>query len=199
MPATCPRTGGNLSASSEELEDNALPTHPAEAEIADAGPAANALEEALGEQEPAQGESTADAVTQLASKRRSRVADVGVALPETHGRVVISEVDEPHRSFSIPVSLDQASMIATLLRGLPRQRPFLADVLVDILNQFTLSVAMVVITGRRGDLFFAEITLFDKHAQQRVVPARPSDALLIALASSPPPPIMVEENLFGLA
>ncbi|MDA8261318.1 MAG: DUF151 domain-containing protein [Actinomycetota bacterium] len=186
-----------MSASSEELDDEALASEPADSVFLGADTQASASEERVAEESPAQTDSTAERVTQLATKRRSRVADVGVALPETHGRVVIAEVDEPHRSFSIPVSLDQASMIATLLRGLPRQRPFLADVLVDILNQFTLSVAMVVITGRRGDLYFAELTLFDKQAQQRVVPARPSDALLIALASSPPPPIMVEETLFG--
>ncbi|MDA8102077.1 MAG: DUF151 domain-containing protein [Nitrospiraceae bacterium] len=187
-----------MSASSKEL-DGEDPLPPSEPEAEDLTAQAGTEGPAVSGDGPDLAGSTADQVVRLSSTRRSRVADVGVALPETHGRVVIAEVDEPHRTFAIPVSLDQASMIATLLRSTPRRRPFMADVLVDILNQFALSVAMVVITGRQGDLYFAELTLFDKTAQQRVVPARPSDALLIALASSPPPPIMVEEALFGTA
>ncbi|MDA8116101.1 MAG: DUF151 domain-containing protein [Actinomycetota bacterium] len=187
-----------MSASSEELDGEAV-APPLEPQAEDLAPPSGEDGQEAPEETPGLAASTAEQVVRLSSTRRSRVADVGVALPETHGRVVIAEVDEPHRTFAIPVSLDQASMIATLLRGIPRRRPFMADVLVDVLNQFALSVAMVVITGRQGDLYFAELTLFDKTAQQRIVPARPSDAILIALASSPPPPIMVDEALFGPA
>ena len=138
-----------------------------------------------------------EAVTELSRRRRSRVLDVGVALPETYGRVVIGEVDEPHRRFSIPISLDQAAMIAMALKALPRRRPLLADVMVDMMNQFSMGIAMVAVTGRQDEVFLAELTVVDAQGRQRNVPIRPSDALLLALVSAVHPPIMVDESLFS--
>ena len=136
-------------------------------------------------------------VAALARRRRSHVADVGVALPETFGRVVIAEVDSPFRSFMIPVSLDQAAMIATTLKSLARKRPLLSDVLVDVLNQFSMAIAMVSITGRQGDVFLAELSVVDAQGRQRNMPIRPSDAILVALSAPVTPPIMVDDSLFG--
>ncbi len=138
-----------------------------------------------------------DGVAELSRRRRSRVVDVGVALPETFARVVVGEVDAPNRRLVIPVSLDQAAMLAMALKALPRRRPFLADVMVDVLNQFSMGIAMVSITGRQGEIYLAELTVVDSQGHQRIVPSRPSDALLVALMSPVHPPIMVDESLFS--
>ena len=143
------------------------------------------------------GQVSPDGVVELSRRRRSRVVDVGVALPETFARVVVGEVDAPNRRLVIPVSLDQAAMLAMALKALPRRRPFLADVMVDVLNQFSMGIAMVSITGRQGEIYLAELTVVDSQGRQRNVPSRPSDALLIALTSPVHPPIMVDEALFG--
>ncbi len=137
-----------------------------------------------------------NSVVELSKKKRSVVVDVGVALPETFARLVIQEVDDPHRNLEIPISLDQGAMIAMLLKNNDRQRPFLSEVTLDILNQYSMSVALVSIAGRKNDIFLAEITIVDDQGRQRTVPSRPSDAVLLALSCQVPPPIMVDETLF---
>lgn len=138
-----------------------------------------------------------ETVLRLSSRRRSRVVDVGVALPDTFGHVIIEETDEPNRRLSVPISLDQASMIAAALLHLPRRRPLLADVVSDLFDQFSMTIAMISITGRQGGVFLAEVTVVDSRGQQRTVPSRLSDAILLGLASPIMPPLMVSETLFG--
>ena len=137
-----------------------------------------------------------DKVLELGRKRRSMVTDVGVALPETFGRLRFTEVDEPCRSLEIPISLDQAAMIATLFKQNTRSRPFLSDVAVDLLNQFQMGIALVTISGRIDGVYLAEVTVVDNQGRQRIVPARPSDAVLLALSCAVQPPIMIEETLY---
>lgn len=152
----------------------------------------------VGAGEKAEPDVVNDVIVELSRRRRSFVSDIGVALPETFARLVISEVDDPLRSFQIPVSMDQASMIATLLKANVRKRPFLSDVAIDILSQFSMGIALVSITGLQENQFLAEVTIVDNQGRQRVVPSRPSDAILLALSCTVQPPIMADDYLFEI-
>ncbi|MDA8277697.1 MAG: DUF151 domain-containing protein [Actinomycetota bacterium] len=138
---------------------------------------------------------SSDTISRLASRRRCVVEDVKVALPETNGTLIIREVDEPNRRLLVPIALDQAATLSVYLKRVPRVRPLLPEVLIDILNQYSINIAMVSITSKDGGVFRSEVTTVDSSGSAKSAPARLSDAVLLTLASPLSPPLMVEESL----
>ena len=144
-----------------------------------------------------EGPFSAEDVVALRSKKYSQVVAVEVNLPQTHGTVVIADVDDASATLEIPVTYEQAATVARVWRQMERKRPLLVDAFIELLNQYSMAVAMVVITGKRDGLYEAELTVLDAAKGRRVVPIRASDGILVALASTPPAPLMVEETLFS--
>ncbi|MDA8196622.1 MAG: DUF151 domain-containing protein [Actinomycetota bacterium] len=138
-----------------------------------------------------------EAISRLSMMRRCLVEDVRVLLPETNGTLIIREVDSPNRILKVPVGLDQASMLSIYLKGVSRVRPLLPEVMIDILNQYAVSIAMVSITSKDGGVYRSEVTTVDSSGKSKSVPARLSDAVLLTLASPLAPPLMVEESLLS--
>lgn len=136
-----------------------------------------------------------ETISRLSKMRRCIVEDVKVILPETNGTLIIREVDEPNRRLEIPIGLDQASVLSIYLRGVDRVRPLLPEVVIDILNQYSINIAMVSITSMDGGIYRSEVTTVDSSGRSKSAPSRLSDAVLLSLASPLSPPLMVEESL----
>lgn len=132
----------------------------------------------------------------LARMRQVSLTDVGVALPETYGRMFLTPLDERGAALSIPISLEQASQLAATLRGIKTPRPLSHALFMEIATAFDLRLELVSITGVQSGNYVAEV-IFSGSGSTKTFPARPSDAVLLATLSEVPIPIMVDESLLA--
>lgn len=121
---------------------------------------------------------------------------VGVALPETFGRMRLVELDPPHREIEIPISLEMASYLSATSNKVNSVRPLSHQLFLEVMKAFSLSLELVVISGRDRGNYLAEITMTSPSVPTKRFPARPSDAVILAEAQTPPIPIMVDSLLF---
>ncbi|TAN27454.1 MAG: bifunctional nuclease family protein [Actinomycetota bacterium] len=128
--------------------------------------------------------------------RQAVVSGVGVRLPETFGRLSFRELDEPKRYFTIPISIDQAGIIAGLLAGVKPPRPMMGDLFCEVMAAYDFSLAVVQITGVENGVYLAQVTFTTATGRPKMFPCRPSDGIILALGQPLPVPILVDEDLF---
>lgn len=128
--------------------------------------------------------------------RQAVVSGVGVNLPETFGRLAFVELDEPKRTLTIPISLEQAGIISGLLQGMKPPRPMMGDLFCEVMTAFDFSVAVVQITGVDNGVYLAQITFTAASGRPKMFPCRPSDGIILALGQPLPIPILIDEDLF---
>ena len=178
---------------SSALEDSSVGTE------ADAGSTAGGPESVPGdEQAGAEKDPTrvlAPTTDRLATMRPVRLAEVGVALPETFGRMTLEAQDDSGLRLTIPVSLEQASQLAVALHGIEVPRPLASDLVISLFTAFDVNLDMVAITGLSGGNYLAEIVATASNGRHRRLPARASDAVVLATRVRPNVPIMVFEGL----
>ncbi len=133
----------------------------------------------------------------LARLRQVGVQDVGVALPETFARLVLFDLDDKSNSFTIPISLEQGSQIAAALRGLKPPRPLSHQFFASVLLAFELRVEYVAITEIQGGNYVAEVAVSSVQGRVKTFGSRASDAVLMALVSDLPVPILADISFFN--
>ena len=97
------------------------------------------------------------------------------------------------RYLPIWVGAVEATAIAFAQQGIVSQRPMTHDLLIEITTTLGSSIESVDLVELRDGIFYANLNL----AEGKVVSARPSDAIAIALRTSAP--IFATEELFGQA
>lgn len=113
------------------------------------------------------------------------VSDVRVAVAAgpgvEAGMVTLREVEPPHRTVPIVIGQPEARAIQGAWTGAVRTRPSTWDLFVTAIAAIGASLARIVITDvEEHRHFFASIEL-EAADEQRVLPARPSDAIALAL------------------
>ena len=86
----------------------------------------------------------------------------------------------------------EASAIHTALEGLDPPRPLTHDLAIDLLEAANSRVERIVVTEVREATYFADVVL-SSDGGQKIVSARPSDAVALALRSGSP--IFAEDDL----
>ncbi len=130
--------------------------------------------------------------------RHAVVTGVGVNLPESFGRLVFMERDEPNRTLTIPVSLEQAGMISGLLQGIKPPRPMMGELFSEVMVAYDFGVAVVQISGIENGVYLAQITFTSATSKRpKMFPCRPSDGVILALSQPVPVPILIDEDLFN--
>nr|NLI49775.1 bifunctional nuclease family protein [Propionibacterium sp.] len=106
--------------------------------------------------------------------------------------------DDPRRGRLLPIwiGVQEATAILLAVDGSVPPRPMSYDLMVRLLEALDASVRQVAVTRLEEGTFFAEITL-DTPAGARVIDARPSDS--IALAVRAKAPIFVADDVFEAA
>ena len=123
---------------------------------------------------------------------RVSVSDVRVAVPSTPGveagMVTLREDHPPYRALSIVIGQPEARAIQSAWSGQAAKRPSTWDLFVSAVEILDARIDRAVITAveeRRH--YFANISLVvssgDTPGTAQVLPARPSDALALALRS----------------
>jgi bifunctional DNase/RNase len=97
------------------------------------------------------------------------------------GMVTLREESPPHRSLSMVIGQPEARAILTAWTGTVPSRPSTWDLLVSAVAVLEGRIQEAVITSVEEQRhFFAAIHL-ERDGQQRVLSARPSDAIALAL------------------
>lgn len=120
------------------------------------------------------------------------VVGVRIEMPSNQPIVLLKEVDGI-RYLPIWVGAVEASAIAFAQQGLSPTRPLTHDLFTTVLQTLGAEVERVEITDLIDGVFYAELHL----AGGKMISARPSDAVALALRATAP--ISVSEALFSKA
>ncbi len=109
------------------------------------------------------------------------VLGVRVEVPANTPVLILREEDEPHRLLPIYIGGPEASAIHQALEQIEAPRPLTHDLFAATLGELGWRLTQVVITEVREHTFFAEMHLAGPNGVEKVVSARPSDSVALAI------------------
>jgi uncharacterized protein len=113
------------------------------------------------------------------------VSDVRVAVAAAPGQeaglVTLREDADPHRSVPIVIGQPEARAIQAAWTGAIQRRPSTWDLFVSAINLLDARLDRAVITDVEEHRHFFATIEFDVAGDRRVLAARPSDAIALAL------------------
>ena len=115
---------------------------------------------------------------------------VRVEMPTNAPMVLLRERAGAERIIPIYIGAQEATAIALALDGVDTPRPMTHDLMRDLLEELSVDLVRVVVTGLHEKTFFAELHL-SAGDQTHVVSSRPSDAIALAVRTNTP--IFAEE------
>lgn len=120
------------------------------------------------------------------------VVGVRVEMPSNQPIVLLKESNSI-RYLPIWVGAVEATAIAFAQQGITSTRPMTHDLLIQVISTLGSSIESIHLTELRDGIFYANLNL----SGDRIVSARPSDALALALRTGAP--ILATEELFNQA
>ena len=117
--------------------------------------------------------------------------------PDDRTYVMLAEDAVKKRGLDIQVGHFEAFAISSGLEGQKWERPMTHDLLGQVMAALGATLRQVLITEHREDVYFAEMELTDRGGSPVTVPARPSDAIALALRLNAS--ILVSETLLAHA
>ena len=115
---------------------------------------------------------------------------VRVEMPTNAPMVLLRERAGGDRIIPIYIGAQEATAIALALDGVDTPRPMTHDLMRDLLEELSVDLVRVVVTGLHEKTFFAELHL-NADDRTHVVSSRPSDAIALAVRTGTP--IFAEE------
>ena len=116
--------------------------------------------------------------------------------PQSRQPLVVLQGKRDKRTLVLTIGHFEANGIAIPLQGVTPPRPLTHDLMLTLLADLKASLARIVITDLRNDVYYALLYL-DVGGSVRAVDARPSDAIALALRAKVP--ILVEDRVFEKA
>lgn len=110
---------------------------------------------------------------------------VRVEMPANTPMVLLREIEGRHRLLPIYIGSPEASAIHYALEGVEPPRPLTHDLFLVALGELGASVTKVVVTEMRDRTYYAELHLATA-AGPKIISARPSDSIAIAVRCSAP-------------
>lgn len=119
------------------------------------------------------------------------VAGVHVALPEPHARLeLVSQQPEHPGSLSLPISIEQARVIALILARQRVPRPLTHELASELLHALGGAVLRCVLRPGAGSVVEATLSILREDGTILERDARPSDAIALCLLEPVPAPIL---------
>lgn len=109
------------------------------------------------------------------------VIGVRVEMPSNQPIVLLKEIDGP-RYLPIWLGSAEATAIAFVQQQVKPPRPLTHDLFKSVLDTFKIDLESVYITKLEDGIFYAQLNF----TNSKVVSARPSDAIALALRSNSP-------------
>lgn len=123
-----------------------------------------------------------------------RLTGVKVELPTNTPVVLLQEVGGEQRTLPIFVGMPEATSMLHVLHGQASPRPLTYDLFATVLDDVGARLERVAITDLRDGTYYAELHL-RVGAATKVVSARPSDAVNLALRAGCP--IVCDDDLLA--
>jgi len=123
-----------------------------------------------------------------------RLTGVKVELPTNTPVVLLQEVGGEQRTLPIFVGMPEATGMLQVLQGQASPRPLTYDLFATVLDDAGVRLERVAITDLRDGTYYAELHLLVGGAR-KVVSARPSDAVNLALRAGCP--IVCDDDLLA--
>jgi hypothetical protein len=110
-----------------------------------------------------------------------------------HDQLIVLKEKGGNRILPIVIGLNEASAIKLKISGFNPPRPLTHDLLHSTINHLEASIDKIIIDKLEENTFHAKIVLKTANGSQKIIDARPSDS--IALAVRAHAPIFVEEDI----
>jgi len=110
---------------------------------------------------------------------------VRVEIPANTPMVLLREQEGRHRLLPIYIGSPEASAIHYALEGIEPPRPFTHDLFLIALDELGATLDKIVITEIRDRTFFAEVHIMAETGE-KIISARPSDAIALAVRCGAP-------------
>ena len=110
-----------------------------------------------------------------------------------HDQLIVLKEKNGTRILPIVIGLSEASAIKLKISGFQPPRPLTHDLLHNTIENLNASIVRIVIDKLEENAFHAKIVIKDASGQEKIIDARPSDS--IALAVRAHAPIFVEDEI----
>ena len=110
-----------------------------------------------------------------------------------HDQLIVLKEKDGNRILPIVIGLAEASAIKLKISGFDPPRPLTHDLLHSAIKNLEASISKIIIDKLEENTFHAKIVLETSTGQLKVIDARPSDS--IALAVRAHAPIFVEDDI----
>ena len=110
-----------------------------------------------------------------------------------HDQLIVLKEKNGTRLLPIVIGLPEASAIKLKISGFKPARPLTHDLLYNAIENLNASTVKIIIDKLEESAFHAKIVLKTADGQEKVIDARPSDS--IALAVRAHAPIFVEDDI----
>ncbi len=110
---------------------------------------------------------------------------VRVEVPANTPMLLLREAEGRHRLLPIYIGNPEASAIHYALEGVVPPRPLTHDLMLILLGELGANLTQVVVTEMRDRTYYAELHLTTETGD-KVVSARPSDAIALAIRCGAP-------------
>lgn len=114
----------------------------------------------------------------------------------TQTPTVVLQGKRDKRNFAMAIGFAEATGIAVPLQGVTPPRPLTHDLFLTLFSRLKVTLARVVITDLRDDIYYATLHLSAGGAEL-TLDSRPSDAIALAIRAKVP--VLVEDRVFDKA
>lgn len=108
-------------------------------------------------------------------------------------QIIVLKEKEGNRLLPIVIGIGEAIAIKMKLGGFIPRRPLTHDLILAIIGNLKVTLERVVIDELIDGTFYAKLYLKNQEKEPKVVDARPSDSIALAVRSKSP--IFVEEQI----
>lgn len=112
-------------------------------------------------------------------------------------QVIVLKEKGGERQFPIVIGFLEASSIKMKISGLEPPRPMTHDLLASVINELEAKLDKIIIDKLVNNTFHAKLEIRGKDDQKRLVDARPSDSIALAVRTGAL--IFVEEEVLNKA
>jgi bifunctional DNase/RNase len=107
--------------------------------------------------------------------------------------IVLKEI-EGKRCMPVIIGSFEAQSIALAIEEIQTPRPLTHDLICDFISAVDVSLKAIKIYSLNEGVYFAKIIIISEHMGEKIIDARPSDAIAVALRMHTP--ILVSKKVF---
>jgi len=113
---------------------------------------------------------------------------------EKQEQIIVLKEKDGSKMLPIVIGLNEAAAIRMKVNGFDSPRPLTHDLIKSLIDTFSITLKMVIVDKLVNGTFHAKLHFITKDGGQRIVDARPSDSIAIAVRTNSP--IFVQEEVF---